>query len=95
LGTLRTFHAELIYFGGVEVASPCFDGVKTNSLGHHVVTALATHVKGSLIAHFAATDSLAFDDDEGLLFWEVTFPQYDFVGIVVFGSVEVISSCCG
>jgi hypothetical protein len=79
----------------MEVACPCFDGVKTNTLGHHIVTSLTTNVKRSLIAYFTATHSLPFDHNEGFLFREITLAEYNFSGIIVFGSVKVICSCCG
>lgn len=95
LDALRALHSELIDLSGVEVANPSLDGVESHTLGHHVVTALATNVEGSLVSHLAATHSLPLHHHERLLFGEVALSR-DYLGRVkVLGPVEVISPGCG
>lgn len=51
----------------MEISHPGLDGVESDTLGYHVLTALAPHVKGSLVANLRATYSLALYDNEGFL----------------------------
>ena len=78
----------------MEVVHPGLDCVETDSFGYHVLAALASDVEGSFVSDFAASYSLSFDNFEGFFVFEVTFPDFHFVGIEVFGSVEVVCSCC-
>jgi hypothetical protein len=79
----------------VEIAHPGLDGVESHTLGHHVLTALAPHVEGSLIANFGTSHSLPFNNYEGLLFCKVALPGDYFGGIKILGAIEVIGPSCG
>lgn len=95
LDALRALHSELVDLSCVEVANPSLDGVESHTLGHHVVTALATNVEGSLVSHLASTHALALHHHERLLLGEVALAR-DYLGRVeVLGPVEVISPGCG
>ena len=92
---MGALHPELVDLGGMEVADPSLDGVEPDSLGHHVVAALATHVERSLVPDLAAADALALHHHEGLLLGEVALVRDNLGRVEVLGAIEVISPGCG
>jgi hypothetical protein len=95
LDALRAFHAKLIDLSGVEVADPSLDGVESNSLGHHVLTALTTHVKGSLIPDLGTANPFSFHHHKRFLFCQIALTGHYLRRVKVLGSIEVISPGCG
>lgn len=94
LRALRTFHSKLINLGGMEVAYPSFDGVKSDSFSYHVLTTFAANMKRSFIPNLTSSDSLPFNNNKRFFLSKIALSRYYFAGIEVFGSIIAISSCC-
>ena len=95
LNALRTFHSELINFGGVEIINPSFNGIESHTFCDHILTAIASDMERSLISNFTSPDSFAFNNFEGFVFTKIAFLGRYILRIVIFGNVEIVSSCCG
>jgi hypothetical protein len=91
---MRAFHPKLIYFGGVEVIYPCFDGIESDSFSNHVATTLTSYMEGCFISNFASTYSLAFNDFEWFILLKLAFFWRHFLRVVILGVVKVICPSC-
>lgn len=92
LGTVRTFHTEFIYFSAVEITNPCFYWIKSDTLGNHVLTTLASDMEGCLISNFATSHPFSFYNFEWLILCKLTLFGWNFGRVVVFWVVKVVGS---
>lgn len=73
--------------------TPLLNGVETNSLGYHVLAAVAAYMEGCFIPDLLTIDVLTLNSGEWFAFLQIAFAWLNLLWVIGLREVEIV--CAG